>query len=133
MEHRILNYLAFDPMSTKPAAEPNPAIAIKHRVVLPIQTRGNIGKSTEAIARAEWMNARSVSWQGFDLDKANRTFNVTFPEEVRLVELSSEPESDVIGIFRAAAAVTVIDPQAHQKRAAAQGAQDCGCTCRAPR
>lgn len=89
---------------------------VLHRVVLPIQTRGNIGKSTECIARSEWMNSRGVTWQGFDLDKANRTFSTTFPDATKLVELSNEPEGDLIRVFRSTrqAAVTTIDPQAHQ-------------------
>ena len=32
---------------------------IKHRLVVPIQTRGNLGKSTEAIARCEWMSSEA--------------------------------------------------------------------------
>ena len=37
---------------------------ILHRLVVPIQTRGNLGKSTEAIARCEWMTERSVIVEG---------------------------------------------------------------------
>ena len=48
---------------------------ILHRLVVPIQTRGNLGKSTEAIARCEWMSQRGVLWKGYDLDAFNRTLS----------------------------------------------------------
>ena len=106
--------------ATKP--EPAPAKstaekpAISHRVVVPIQTRGGIGKSTEAIARASWMDQRDVKWQGFDLDSQNRSFSDNFPESAKLVQLApNEPEGDIIRLLRKAthAEVTSIDPQAH--------------------
>ena len=92
-----------------------PTAGVRHRIVAPIQVRGNIGKSTEAIVRGEWMRARNVEWQGFDLDQDNRTLSDVFPEEVKRVELSSEPQSDLIRILRAGtqARVTTIDPRAH--------------------
>ena len=40
----------------------------KHRLILPIQAKGNVGKSIEATARACWLNQRGIPWQGFDLD-----------------------------------------------------------------
>lgn len=89
---------------------------IKHRVIVPIQTRGNIGKSTEVIARAAWMTHRDVPWRGFDLDVHNRTFSDNYPDQVTLVECNqTEPEGDIIKILRKAtqAEVTTIDPQAH--------------------
>jgi hypothetical protein len=85
--------------------------------VLPIQTRGNIGKSTEAIARCEWMSQRQVPWRGYDLDGFNRTLSTTFPEHVTLMEDGGggEPEAEIIKILRRAthAPVTVVDPRAH--------------------
>src|SRR5262245_15331981 len=91
---------------------------ILHRLVVPIQTRGNLGKSTEAIARCEWMTERSVTWRGYDLDAFNRTLSTTHPEEVVFVEPGPEPEGELIKIFRglAQAEVTVIDPSAHMNR-----------------
>src|SRR5436190_1580009 len=41
----------------------------KHRLILPIQAKGNVGKSIEAAARACWLNERGIHWQGFDLAK----------------------------------------------------------------
>lgn len=107
---------------TKP--EPTPAKSataptVHHRVVVPIQTRGGLGKSTEAIARACWMDQRDVEWQGFDLDAQNRTFSENFPEQTQLVQLSqNEPEGDVIRLLRKATQkeVTAIDPQAHMNQ-----------------
>ena len=104
-----------EPIAEKPAVNS----AVRHRVVVPIQTRGGIGKSTEAIARAAWMDQRDVKWQGFDLDAQNRTFSDNFPGQATLVDLSqTEPEGDVIKLLRKAAfkEVTAIDPQAHMNR-----------------
>lgn len=91
---------------------------IKHRLVVPIQTRGNIGKSTEAIARCEWMSQRQIEWNGYDLDAFNRTLSTTYPDEVTFVEASREPEGEIIRILRriTQAEVTVIDPSAHMNR-----------------
>ncbi len=91
---------------------------ILHRLVVPIQTRGNLGKSTEAIARCEWMTERSVTWKGYDLDAFNRTLSTIYPEQVAFVEPGPEPEGELIKIFRGLAQtdVTVIDPSAHMNR-----------------
>jgi len=55
---------ANNPANQNPSAAPN---SVEHRLVVPIQTRGNLGKSTEAIARGEWMTTRGVQWKGYDL------------------------------------------------------------------
>lgn len=91
---------------------------IKHRLVIPIQTRGNIGKSTEAVARCEWMLQRGVTWAGYDLDRFNRTLSTTYPEVVKFLEPGDEPESAVIAVLRRVtqAEATVIDPSAHLDR-----------------
>ncbi|VVM05521.1 hypothetical protein MAMC_00643 [Methylacidimicrobium cyclopophantes] len=90
---------------------------IQHRVTIPIQSKGNVGKSTDAIARLGWMSARGLSWQAFDLDVDNRTLSKAVPG-VRTVELSEEPETDLIRLFRsvAEAPLTLIDPRAHLSR-----------------
>jgi hypothetical protein len=91
---------------------------IIHRLVVPIQTRGNIGKSTEAIARCEWMNRRSICWRGYDLDSFNQTLSTTYPDEVTFVPPTPEPEGEIIKILRRIpdADVTVIDPSAHMNQ-----------------
>ncbi|MGA3171759.1 MAG: ATPase [Chthoniobacteraceae bacterium] len=91
---------------------------ITHRLVVPVQTRGNIGKSTEAIARCEWMNHHGVHWKGYDLDVFNRTLSTTYPNDVAFVPATSEPEGEIIKILRRIpdAEVTVIDPSAHMNQ-----------------
>ena len=105
--------------SSSPDKSTLEAPVVRHRVVVPIQTRGGIGKSTEAVARASWMEQRGVQWQGFDLDEQNRTFSDNFPGQATLVEVSpNEPEGDIIRLLRKAtkAEVTAIDPRAHMNR-----------------
>ncbi|HEY0256211.1 MAG TPA: hypothetical protein VGC39_02120, partial [Candidatus Methylacidiphilales bacterium] len=91
--------------------------SIKHRLVVHIQPKGNLGKSTEAILRGEWMRQYEIPWKGYDLDADNHSFSETFPEEVTLVKPSREriEVGDVIKILRKVnqIPVTVIDPQAH--------------------
>ena len=101
----------------KPNEDPTTS-EILHRLVVPIQTRGNLGKSTEAIARCEWMSQRGVFWKGYDLDAFNRTLSTTYPKDVAFVEPGPEPEGELIKIFRCLAhsEVTVIDPSAHMNR-----------------
>ena len=91
---------------------------VKHRLVIPIQTRGNIGKSTEAIARCEWMNRHGIHWRGYDLDSFNRTLSTTYPDDVTFVPPTPEPEGEIIKILRriSNADVTVIDPSAHMNQ-----------------
>jgi hypothetical protein len=100
------------------ASEDHTISEILHRLVVPIQTRGNLGKSTEAIARCEWMSQRGVTWKGYDLDAFNRTLSTTYPEDIVFVEPGPEPEGELIKIFRGLAQneVTVIDPSAHMNR-----------------
>ncbi len=106
-------------MNPTPIANPTTSTSeIKHRLVLPIQTRGSLGKSTEAIARCEWMRQRKVPWQGYDLDNFNKTLSTTYPDEVKFAPLGQEPEGDLIKILRriTQAEVTVVDPSAHMNR-----------------
>jgi hypothetical protein len=102
---------------SEPSAVPK-SKSLQHRLVLPIQTRGNLGKSTEAIARCEWMNARGVQWKGYDLDASNRTLSTALPNHVSFVQPSTEPEGQVVRILRGMtkAEVTVVDPSAHMEQ-----------------
>jgi hypothetical protein len=92
---------------------------IKHRLIVPIQTRGNLGKSTEAIARCHWMNERGIDWRGFDLDHFNRTLSANYPGKVIAVPPDPEPEGEIIHILRQVtqAEVTIVDPAAHMNQA----------------
>ena len=65
---------------------------IKHRLILPMQAKGNVGKSLEAAARACWLNQRGIQWQGFDLDGDNRTLSRLFPGQTQLVPLSGQAD-----------------------------------------
>ena len=90
---------------------------IKHRLILPMQAKGNMGKSIEAAARACWLNQRSIQWQGFDLDGDNRTLSRLFPSQVRLMPLTGQADDldELISILRKTTAqpVTLVDPRAH--------------------
>lgn len=90
---------------------------IKHRLILPMQAKGNVGKSLETAARACWLNQRGIPWQGFDLDGDNRTLSRLFPGQTQLVPLNGQAEDldEIISILRKATAapVTLIDPRAH--------------------
>jgi hypothetical protein len=105
---------ANNPTNQNLSAAPNPG-TVEHRLVVPIQTRGNLGKSTEAIARGEWMTARGVQWKGYDLDVSNRTVSTALPDQVSFVPMSAEPEGHIVRILRAVTRneVTLIDPSAH--------------------
>src|SRR5438876_9448128 len=89
----------------------------KHRLILPMQATGNVGKSLETAARACWLNQRGIRWQGFDLDGDNRTLSRLFPGQTKLVPLNGQPDDldELISILRKAtvAPVTLVDPRAH--------------------
>ncbi len=90
---------------------------IKHRLILPMQAKGNMGKSLEAAARACWLNQRGIAWHGFDLDGDNRTLSRLFPDLVSLLPLNGQAEDldELITILRKTTAkpVTLVDPRAH--------------------
>lgn len=88
---------------------------INHRLLVPVQARGNVGKSTVLGVLASWLDQRSVEWHGFDLDPDHRCLERMFPEAVTLVPLGDEPEGDVVKLLRSCTTrpVTLIDPRAH--------------------
>lgn len=90
---------------------------VKHRLILPLQAKGNMGKSIEAAARACWLTQRGIAWQGFDLDGDNRTLSRLFPAQVTLMPLKGQAEDldELIAILRKTTAqpVTLVDPRAH--------------------
>jgi hypothetical protein len=90
---------------------------VKHRLILPLQSKGNLGKSIETTARACWLCQRDVDWQGFDLDGDNQTLSRLFPDQVRLVPISgrTEDQDELVRILKKVTAkpVTLIDPRAH--------------------
>lgn len=90
---------------------------VKHRLILPLQSKGNLGKSIETTARACWLCERGIDWQGFDLDGDNKTLSRLFPDQVQLVPLSgrTDDQDEIVRVFKRITAkpVTVIDPRAH--------------------
>jgi hypothetical protein len=89
--------------------------SICHRLIVPVQARGNVGKSTTLGAVAGWLEQHAVAWRGFDLDPDHRSFARLFPEMVTLTPLGDEPEGDLIKLLRDCTSrpVTVVDPRAH--------------------
>src|SRR5947208_10107447 len=89
----------------------------KYRLILPMQAKGNVGKSLETAARACWLNQRGIHWQGFDLDGDNKTLSRLFPVQTKLVPLNGQADDldELISILRKATAapVTLLDPRAH--------------------
>jgi cellulose biosynthesis protein BcsQ len=85
---------------------------IKHRLIVPIQARGNVGKSTSLAILAGWLEQHGIPWRGFDLDPDHQSLVRLFPEKVSLAPLGDEPEGDLIKILRGCAGVpvAVIEP-----------------------
>ena len=88
---------------------------VLHRLVLCVQQRGNLGKSTLLAGFSQYCEQRNVPWQGFDLDPDHRSLVRLFPDNSTLLELGNEPEGELIKLVRksTAAPVTIIDPRAH--------------------
>ena len=90
---------------------------VKHRLILPMQAKGNMGKSIEAAARACWLNQHGIQWQGFDLDGDNKTLSRLFPANVRLMPLNGQADDldELIAVLKKTTArpVTLVDPRAH--------------------
>jgi hypothetical protein len=74
---------------------------IKSRLLATVQSKGNLGKSTECLARIEWLKSLSVEWQAYDLDDAHRSVFKRYPEQTKLISVSG-PESaeQLLRVFR---------------------------------
>lgn len=88
---------------------------IKKRLILLLQRRGSIGKSTIVCLLAQFLNSAGKDWRGFDLDPDHETFHKMFKDNVTLVPLGTEPEADIIRVLKQARenTISIIDPQAH--------------------
>jgi hypothetical protein len=90
---------------------------IKHRLLFPMQAKGNVGKSLEIATRACWLSERGIEWQGFDLDADNRTLSRLFPGEVQLVPMTgrADDQDELVSILKKVTAkpVTIMDARAH--------------------
>ncbi len=74
---------------------------IKSRLLATVQSKGNLGKSTECLARIEWLKSLSVEWQAYDLDDAHRSIVKRYPAQTKLITVSG-PESaeQLLRVFR---------------------------------
>ena len=91
---------------------------ILHRLVVAVQTRGNLGKSLAINGLCDWLKKNQIEWCGFDLDADHQSLARVFPGAVSLVELGEEPEGDLIRILKhcVQSPITVIDPRAHMSQ-----------------
>ncbi|MBS0657738.1 MAG: hypothetical protein JSR82_05755 [Verrucomicrobia bacterium] len=85
------------------------------RLLIPLATRGNIGKSTVASALGQWFHHHSIDWCGIDADADHRSFIRLFPDEVEACVIGDEPVGDIMRVLRLSAEkeLTIIDPRAH--------------------
>src|SRR6202789_4025111 len=90
---------------------------VKHRLLFPMQAKGNVGKSLEIATRACWLSERGIEWQGFDLDADNRTLSRLFPGEVQLVPMAgrADDQDELVSVLKKVTAkpVTIVDARAH--------------------
>lgn len=88
---------------------------IKSRLLATVQSKGNLGKSTECLARIEWLNSLSVQWQAYDLDDAHQSIVKRHPEQTKLIPVSG-PESaeQLLRVFRNAGRtpIQIVDARA---------------------
>lgn len=71
------------------------------RLLATVQSKGNLGKSTECLARIEWLNRHAIEWQAYDLDDAHRSIFKRYPSQTKLLTVSG-PESaeQLLRVFR---------------------------------
>jgi hypothetical protein len=88
---------------------------VKWRLVLPLQTKGDLGKSSETEAFCCYLEHRGIEWRGFDLDPDNRSFSSRFAKQVVLSEPGREPADAIISVLRRSgeSKVTRWDVRAH--------------------
>ncbi len=100
--------------------------ATKKRLILPLQAKGTIGKSTVLTLLGEYLTSIGEIWRGFDLDERNQNFSRAFGETmvekegrrvplVRHMPLNEKEHRDNFSRILAEGTtdpVTLIDPQA---------------------
>lgn len=91
----------------------------KHRIITALQTKGNVGKSTEAILHADWLAAHDIPYHGYDLDEDHQTFSSAI-EGVTLWDGDDEERIFKLLKTYAAREVTLLDPRAHMDQAIRQ-------------
>ena len=74
---------------------------ITSRLLATLQSKGNLGKSTECLARIEWLNNNSIQWQAYDLDDAHRSIFKRYPEQTKLLSISGPDAAEqLLKVFR---------------------------------
>lgn len=97
---------------------------IAHRIIMPVQTKGSVGKTFECLARVAWYDEMGVDWRGYDGDSGQPTFFRSHPDKVFMLCQGRALESgDVTNVFRCVqeAPVTVVDPRAHTDEVMLEG------------
>jgi hypothetical protein len=87
----------------------------ERRLIVPLQAKGTIGKSTTISLIAEYLEQIGENWRGFDLDERNNELVRMFPEKVRSVPLANEEHIDNVARILAhglTSNVVILDPQA---------------------
>ena len=64
-----------------------------YRIHMALQSKGRIGKSTELLFRAAWLDSKKIGWGGIDLDNEHQTFFGKYPLTVELFPLEDEKEA----------------------------------------
>lgn len=104
------------PTPTKPMASPAKDIH-ERRLIVPLQAKGTIGKTTTISLIAEYLEQIGEDWRGFDLDERNNEFVRMFEEKgsVKSVPLANEEHIDNVARILAhgmTSNVVILDPQA---------------------
>ena len=74
---------------------------ITSRLLATLQSKGNLGKSTECLARIEWLNRHSIEWQAYDLDDAHRSIFKRHPAQTKLLPVSGPDSAEqLLRVFR---------------------------------
>lgn len=89
----------------------------ERRLIVPLQAKGTIGKSTTISLIAEYLEQIGEDWRGFDLDERNNEFVRMFEQSARVksVPLANEEHIDNVARILAhglTSNVVILDPQA---------------------
>lgn len=64
-----------------------------YRIHMALQSKGRIGKSTELLFRAAWLDSKKIEWNGIDFDGEHQTFFGKYPLSVELFPFEDEKEA----------------------------------------
>lgn len=100
----------------KTSSAPSSAVR-ERRLIVPLQAKGTIGKSTTMSLIAEYLEQIGEDWRGFDLDERNNEFVRMFEagNRVKSVPLANEEHIDNVARILAhglTSNVVLLDPQA---------------------